>query len=313
MARVVGGPAGVSEAARLLAQGSLVALPTETVYGLAARALDPQACAAIFEVKERPLTDPLIVHLPDLSWLALITEAGSLATGLAEAFWPGPLTLVLPKKNNVPDIVTAGESTVAVRISSGPLMQAVLKELGEPVAAPSANRFGRISPTEAAHVVEELGDRIPLILNGGPCLHGIESTILLVREETIRILRQGPVTRQHLEPFASITEDGPAVAAPGTMKSHYAPRTPMALASDFPAIPSGPRCGLLAWASPGDGFASVERLSATLNLREAAATLYAAMRRLDALKLDAIVAELPPPEGLGLAIRERLIKACAAT
>jgi L-threonylcarbamoyladenylate synthase len=160
-------------------------------------------------------------------------------------------------------------------------------------------------------VQEELGDRIPLILDGGPCHHGIESTILLVRDNAIRILRQGPVTRQDLEPFASITDDGPSVAAPGTMKSHYAPRTRMTLAEDFPAIPSGPRYGLLAWASPGDGFASVERLSATLNLREAAANLYAAMRRLDGRKLDGIVAEFPPPEGLGLAIRERLLKACA--
>lgn len=308
-ARIVSGPAGAPEAARILAGGGLVALPTETVYGLAACALNPKACAAIFEAKGRPLTDPLIVHLPNASWLPRLARATPLALRLAEDFWPGPLTLVLNKTELVPEIITSGQPTVAMRISAHVVLQSVLEALAAPVAAPSANRFGRISPTTAQHVVDELGDRIPLILDGGPCLHGIESTIVLVGEETLHILRQGPVTRNHLEVYAPTTEGVSPIASPGNMASHYAPTTPMRI------VPAGvsppPNTGLLAWSSAGDGFAAVEWMSRSGDLREAAANLYSAMRRLDSLGLDQIFAELPPAEGLGLAIIDRLRKASA--
>ena len=206
--RVLAAPEGLEPAAKLLAAGELVALPTETVYGLGAAALDPLACARIFEAKERPLSDPLIVHLPDSQWLDRLARPNALAIRLANEFWPGPLTLVLPRQNLVPDLVTAGQTTVALRMSAHPVFAEVSRIYGKPIAAPSANRFGRISPTSASHVLTELGGRIPLIIDGGPCLHGIESTIVRVHEHGVEILRHGPVTEERLSEFAAV------VAAP---------------------------------------------------------------------------------------------------
>jgi L-threonylcarbamoyladenylate synthase len=189
--------AAVRLAARALREGMPVALPTETVYGLAADALDPLACARIFEAKERPLSDPLIVHVPDIPWLDRIAQASGLAMRLVGAFWPGPLTLVLPRRAIVPDLVTAGQGTVAVRQSAHPVFREVLAEFGGPLAAPSANRFARISPTTAPHVLSELGGRVEWILDGGPCAHGIESTIALVSDAGVRRRRRSrsPGTR----------------------------------------------------------------------------------------------------------------------
>ena len=195
---VEAGADGVEAAVAALRAGECVGLPTETVYGLAADGLDAVACAGIFEAKGRPLSDPLILHLPDAGWLDRLADAGELARKLAEAFWPGPLTLVVPRCDVVPDIVTAGQKTVAMRVSAHPVMDAVLAEFGKPVAAPSANRFGRISPTTAEHVVAELGGRIPLVVDGGACRHGIESTIVMVANGEISILRTGPVTAEHV-------------------------------------------------------------------------------------------------------------------
>jgi L-threonylcarbamoyladenylate synthase len=300
---------GTAEAVKILAAGDPVALPTETVYGLAADALSPSACAKIFEAKDRPLSDPLIVHLPSPDWLERLAHATPFATALAEKFWPGPLTLVLPRREIVPDIVTAGEDTVALRMSAHAVFRAVVEKFGKPLAAPSANRFGRISPTTAAHVLAELDGRIPLILDGGPCPHGIESTIVHVRPEGLQILRHGPISEDDLRPFAPILSGSATVSAPGGLKSHYAPRTPLILEKN--PTPHGEKTGLLAFSQPREGFAKTEILSPAADLREAAFHLYAAMRRLDAAGLDLLVAESLPETGLGAAIMDRLRKAAA--
>lgn len=307
--RVLTPPEGITEAVRLLAAGELVALPTETVYGLGASALDPVACAKVFEAKERPLSDPLIVHVPDLSWVESLAVPNALAKSLAERFWPGPLTLVLPRTDLVPDIVTDGQETVALRMSAHPVFHQIASAFGNPIAAPSANRFGRISPTQPGHVLAELDGRIPLIVDGGPCAHGIESTIVYVHGQGVEILRHGPVTREQLAEFGPIIVGESGVVTPGSLNSHYAPRTPLEIRNVPPA--PGTDIGLLAWTSDGVGFGRVEFLSRTQDLREAAANLYGAMRRLDEAGLESIVAEPLPETGLGVAIMERLRKAAA--
>jgi L-threonylcarbamoyladenylate synthase len=317
--RVVTAPAGLEEAAALLARGELVALPTETVYGLCAAALDPLACARIFEAKDRPLSDPLIVHLSGLEWLERLAIPNRLAIRLAERFWPGPLTMVLPRSKLVPEIVTSGQSTVALRMSAHPVFRQVAQIYGNPIAAPSANRFGRISPTTAAHVMTELEGRIPLIIDGGPCIHGLESTILLVRDQGVEILRHGPITAESLFEFGIDVLSGKAdVAAPGSMESHYAPRTPLRISwcrdADSFRVESKrwpARTGLLLWSHSGVEFAAVEYLSRRQDLHEAAANLYGALRRLDEAGLELIVAEAVPETGLGVAIMERLRKAAS--
>jgi len=300
----------IAEACRLLEAGEPVALPTETVYGLAADALRPDALLKIFEAKERPLFDPLILHLPGLDWLDRLAETAPLAQTLTERFWPGPLTLVLSRRPLVPDLAASGLPTVAVRISAHPFFRAVISAFGRPLAATSTNRFGRISPTAAPHVLSELEGRIPLILDGGPTDHGVESTIVAVTGTRMEILRSGPVTREELSAFGEVTEAGATSKpiAPGQLKSHYAPRTPLQLTtSPTPA----PRCGLLAFREAIPGFEKVEILSPSGNLREAAANLFAAMRRLDEANLSLILAEPVPETGLGLAIMDRLRKAAA--
>jgi L-threonylcarbamoyladenylate synthase len=316
--RVVTAPQGLQEAAALLGSGELVGLPTETVYGLAAAALDPLACAKIFEVKERPLHDPLIVHLCALDWLERLANPNSLSFRLAKEFWPGPLTMVLPRTPLVPDLVTAGQSTVALRMSAHPIFQQIAQMYGGPIAAPSANRFGSISPTAAAHVVAELGGRIPLIVDGGACLHGLESTIVLVRDKGVEILRHGPVTEERLSEFASVLFRETPIASPGSMGSHYAPRTPLKILTpeDAPFLKLAKqqwpaRTGLLLWSQPAEGLAFVEHLSRRQDLREAAANLYGALRRLDEAGLDLIIAEGVPERGLGVAIMDRLRKAAS--
>src|SRR6478672_9905214 len=195
-------------AVELLRKGEIVALPTETVYGLASDALNPIAVARIFEAKERPRFDPLIVHLPSRDWLEKVVDLPSrdrkLILTLADNFWPGPLTMVLPKRDTIPEIVTAGLDAVAVRISAHPVFSDVALAFGKPLAAPSANRFGRVSPTTAQHVFDELDGRIPLIIDAGPTEHGIESTIVTVRNGGIGILRRGPITAEQLSEFAKI-------------------------------------------------------------------------------------------------------------
>jgi L-threonylcarbamoyladenylate synthase len=311
--RLLAPPEAIAEAVSLLSAGELVALPTETVYGLGASALDPLACAKVFEAKERPLSDPLIVHLPDLAWLEKLASPNSLAHTLAERFWPGPLTMVLPRTELVPDIVTDGQDTVAVRMSAHPIFREIASAFGKPIAAPSANRFGRISPTRPDHVLAELGGRIPLIVDGGPCTHGIESTIVSVREQGVAILRHGPITREQFEEIVPVVSEPRDIHTPGSMKSHYAPRTPLDIlpVEKIAEISDLSRTGLLAFSNATAGFGHIEVLSPSGDLREAAANLYGAMRRLDEAGVDRILAEPIPETGLGVAIMERLRKAAA--
>jgi L-threonylcarbamoyladenylate synthase len=322
-------------AVELLRKGEIVALPTETVYGLAADALNPIAVAEIFEAKERPRFDPLIVHLPSPDWLAKIAkvpeQSGQLISKLTDNFWPGPFTIVLPKRQIVPEIVTAGLDTVAVRISGHPVFSQIIQLFGRPLAAPSANRFGRVSPTTAHHVLDELDGRIPLIIDAGPTEHGIESTIISVCENRINLLRRGPVTAEQLSEFAKIklaARSARKISAPGQLPSHYAPRTPLRVVENAESfLPSeNQRVGLLAWypvsgekdlhstqRRTGDGrllkFVAIRNLSAHQDLREAAANFFRYLRELDVLGLDLIVAERVPSQGLGAAILDRLERA----
>ena len=312
-------------AVELLRRGDVVALPTETVYGLAAQASNPIAVAKIFEAKERPRFDPLIVHLPNRDWLARIAEIPTgdrqLILKLTDKFWPGPFTIVLSKRDSVPDIVTAGLDTVAVRISAHRAFTEIVREFGEPLAAPSANRFGRVSPTTAQHVLDELDGRIPMVIDAGPTEHGIESTIVAVRGGKIGILRRGPITDEQLSEFADIFSDTVAqkFSAPGQLPSHYMPATPLRLIASAEAFlpQKNMRAGLLAWnsaflnskSSQMKAFAAVRNLSDREDLREAAVNLFRYLRELDALGLDLIVAERVPSRGLGAAIMDRLERA----
>ena len=322
----------VREAVELMREGEVVALPTETVYGLGADVFSPEAVAKVFEVKERPGFDPLIVHVgkkEDVERVAEVPgELAEVVEGLMERFWPGPLTLVLPKKEEVSEVVTSGLPTVAVRMSAHEVMREVAGELG-PVAAPSANRFGRISPTSAKAVEEELGGRIPMIIDGGACRDGLESTIVApeVGEKGIvlRVLRPGPVTREELREFGKVVmppkKKKVAVEAPGQLESHYAPRTPLFLCKEFSEFEpeEGKKYGLLSYrGEERDGFVGafdwekVEVLSPGKGkLAEAAVRLFFALRSLDEAGLDGIVAESVSETGIGVAMMDRLRRASA--
>jgi L-threonylcarbamoyladenylate synthase len=308
-----------ADAVTLLHAGEIVGLPTETVYGLAADALNPLAIAKIFEAKERPRFDPLIVHLPDRAWLKKIVDLPAkdrqLILKLVEKFWPGPFTMVLPKREIVPEIVTSGLDTVAVRMSAHPVFAEVVRLFGRPLAAPSANRFGRISPTTAQHVQDELDGRIPLVVDAGPATHGIESTIVAIRTGKIDILRRGPISAEQLSELGKIEIVAPAekVFVPGQLPSHYAPKTPLRLVKDFDSFLPKPNqhCALLAWNAieNDERFIAIRNLSERKDLREGAANLFRYLRELDALDLDLIVAEPVPDRGLGAAIMDRLRRA----
>lgn len=311
----------VDAAVELLLKGEVVALPTETVYGLAADALSSEAVAKIFEAKQRPRFDPLIVHLPDIQWLERVTDVSTfnqdLLLKLVERFWPGPFTIVLPKTHLIPDIVTAGLDTVAVRISAHPSFISVIHRLDRPLAAPSANQFGRVSPTAASHVHDELAGRIPLILDGGATTHGIESTIVAMNDGAIEVLRRGPVTDDELRAFAPADQlrfsSGETIQAPGQLPSHYAPRKPVQLIGRAEQYTGDAKtAGLLAWheVQTADQFAAVRELSRKQDLGEAAANLFRFLRELDATKaVRLILAEEVPDRGLGAAIMDRLGRA----
>lgn len=312
--------ANVRQAAECLRRGGLVAFPTETVYGLGANALLPEACARIFEVKRRPRFDPLIVHVLDVAHVeGLVKGFNERARRLAEAFWPGPLTLVLEKQEGVPDIVTAGLATVAVRVPSHPVARALISYAKCPIAAPSANPFGYLSPTTAEHVERQLGTAVDYILDGGACEGGVESTIVDVTSDLALLLRPGGLETERIEaqvgPLGRPERMGMPVA-PGQLESHYAPRTRIVLL-EGPAAAGAEKdkIGLLAFVEPGPAvrasFAAVEVLSPGGTLVEAAARLFACLHRLDTLGLDAILAEPVPEAGLGVAIRDRLQRAAA--
>lgn len=322
----------VEEAVRLLQSGDIVALPTETVYGLAADALNPLAVAKIFEAKERPTFDPLIVHLPDKKLLDTVAEVPEdiqkIVNRLIERFWPGPLTMLLPKKACVPDLVTAGLPTVAVRVSNNPVFRRVASALNKPIAAPSANRFGSISPTSANAVLAELDGRVPLILDGGACLHGLESTIIKLEagnpKPIITIVRPGPITPEDLKVFGRVqrvtqTLLDEASEAPGQLASHYAPRTPLRLLSkpsDF-TPEEGKRYALMSFrGEEKDGYVDLADWEQVMilspgngKLPEAAVRFFYVLRELDKLGVDEIIAEPMLDHGMGVAMMDKLRRA----
>jgi L-threonylcarbamoyladenylate synthase len=315
----------VSRAAALLRAGELVAFPTETVYGLGADAANPQAIARIFAAKGRPADHPLIVHIPDAShlgrWAIDIPEA---ARQLAAAFWPGPLTLILKRHPAVLDAITGGQDTVGLRVPNHPLALQLLREFDGGVAAPSANRFGHVSPTTAAHVREELGAAVATILDGGPCAVGIESTILDLSGAAPRILRPGMLDAAAIAAVLGVTpEFGATQNAPrvsGSLEAHYAPRTPLHLVPDAElaaaaeaALAAGRRLAMFS-AQPPDA------VDGRLIWREASADpvqfahdLYARLRELDALGADLILTALPPAGEAWRAVADRLRRAAAGS
>ena len=310
----------VSEAALWLMQQQLVAIPTETVYGLAGNALSPEAVLRIFEAKMRPRFNPLIMHLPDRAALnQYVTELPNTARRLMDAFCPGPLTFLLPKSGLVPDLVTSGSPKVAVRFPAHPLTRALLRQVPFPLAAPSANLFGYVSPVTAQHVYEGLKGRIPYILDGGPCSIGVESTIVDFEGAEVIIRRHGGVSVEAIEavlgqPVQVRTHATDHPVAPGQLKSHYATHTPLYLGAiqDLPLPYQQQKIALLEFGKPWQTAFQVYarfNLSPAGNLHEAARNLFASMRAADHCGADVILAHPLPAQGLGLAINDRLRRA----
>lgn len=314
-----------SRAATLLRAGELVAFPTETVYGLGADARNPRAIARIFAAKGRPVDHPLIVHLPGVAhlerWAVDIPEA---AGRLAAAFWPGPLTLILKRHPDVPDAVTGGQDTVGLRVPRHPLALQLLREFDGGAAAPSANRFGRVSPTTAAHVREELGDAVAMIVDGGPCEVGIESTILDLSAGEPRILRPGMLDAAALgavlgrPPESGAGQNAPRV--PGSMEAHYAPRTPLRLVAASAlaqtareALDRGRRVAVLAPGAPALAHPSLAWHPASADPARFAHEIYARLRELDGAGCDLILVEAPPADAAWRAVTDRLSRAAVGS
>jgi len=304
---------GIARAAELIRQGELVAFPTETVYGLGADALNPLAVAKIFELKERPSFDPLIVHIADIALVRELAQLGELENYfllLSRKFWPGPLTIVLPKKNIIPDIVTAGLPTVAIRMPDNEIALELIRQSDCPIAAPSANKFGCLSPTTAGHVRKQFPALE--ILDGGPAKVGIESTVIALQADGFVILRQGIITKEELEtvlPASLSPVENNGLASPGLLKAHYSPSKPLYFLGQHTADKS--RAGLLTLRGENaDGYKKTEILSPRGDLREAAANLFGALHRLEeAPDIDCILAEPIPETGVGPAIMDKLRKA----
>jgi L-threonylcarbamoyladenylate synthase len=326
----------IARAASLLRQGELVVFPTETVYGLGADAFQPPALAGIFAAKGRPLSDPLIVHIAELSELEGLTSSFSArARGLAEVFWPGPLTLLLPRGSQVPSLVTAGMETVAVRMPGHPVASALIKALGSPIAAPSANRFMHVSPTTAAHVLADLGGRVPLILDAGPCVVGVESTILDLSTAVPTILRPGGVSLEalravlpevHLPVRREAELEEQVQKAPGQLPMHYAPAVPLLLFDGseeamraamlrelHQRVERGERVGVLVADTDLKFFqasgALVHTLGDAARSAQVAASLFASLRALEETGVQVILCRDFAEHDLGLAIRDRLGRA----
>lgn len=312
----------IAKAKAFLEKGELVGIPTETVYGLAGNALNPDAVAKIFATKNRPEFDPLIIHTSSIERvLEFAVEIPDVLKPLGEKYWPGPLTLLLPKKNIVPDLVTSGLDLVAVRIPDHPLTKELLKVLDFPLAAPSANPFGYISPTKATHVDDQLGEKIPYILDGGSCEVGLESTIVGVENYEVVVYRLGGLDVKEIEAVVGkvkvMTHSSSNPKTPGMLKSHYAPTKPFILGNLPHLIKDqqlkGTTFAVLAFK---DVFRSVPaelqlQLSLSGDLNEAAKNLFAAMRALDTMDVSVILSELLPEQGLGKAVNDRLRRAAA--
>lgn len=314
----------MQRAASILAAGGVVGLPTETVYGLAADGTNPLAVREIFELKGRPHAHPVILHLGRRDWLSTYAlDPPQEALDLAERFWPGPLTLVVRRNpKRVPDEVTGGQPTVALRMPDHPLALAVITALGRPVAAPSANRFGRVSPTCVEHVRQDLGNKLPLILDGGACQVGVESTILDLSRAQPYLLRPGKATRQQIAEVLGrdvLDADGRSGPAPGTLASHYAPRATVEIAADPAAVgkridalsSQGERVGLIGF----EGQAPARGVHAQVTLgaspEDWARRVYAALRELDQQGCSWIVSVAPVGQDLAEAVRDRLTRAAA--
>ncbi|MFK7947687.1 MAG: L-threonylcarbamoyladenylate synthase [Saprospiraceae bacterium] len=311
----------INEAVRLLNQGNVVAIPTETVYGLAANALNEEAVKLIFSTKERPMTNPLIIHLPSLEAAKMyVQELPILAKKLAEVFCPGSLTMVLPKKEIVPDTVTAGLPNVAIRIPNHDLTLELLRRIDFPLAAPSANPFGYISPTTAQHVANQLGEKIPYILDGGLCQKGLESTIVSFQEEKVVVYRLGAIS---LEDLAEVVGEENLILdnlklekplSPGMLPYHYSPHTSLYLTDNLENDILNYNTDKIGIITLSKVLENVPRehqiqLSETDNLRIAGHLLYNAMHELDALDLDAIFVEKMPDKGIGKTMNDRLKRA----
>ena len=307
----------VSEAARLLKAGEVIAIPTETVYGLAGNAYDPKSLAKIFAAKERPTFDPLIVHIADISELENIAkDIPDAAYKLAEAYWPGPMTMILPKKDCIPDLCTSGLPSVAVRFPSHPVAQAIIKESGLPLAAPSANLFKHVSPTTAEHVAAQLADRISGIVDGGPCSVGVESSIISLAGDKPTVLRPGAITP---EMFAKVLGDvsikestskpGQAMQAPGQCDTHYRPQVPLY----FGELPAGIKLPAhtvrIAFGNQAGPIPATVNLSESGDMIEATSKLYAYMHDLDNPEYDLILVDSIPNTGVGMALNDRLKRA----
>jgi L-threonylcarbamoyladenylate synthase len=308
----------IEKAIAHLKAGNLVAIPTETVYGLAASALNEQAVANIFKTKNRPFFDPLIVHVADLaSAKKYVKEMPAEAELLFNTFSPGPLTILLPKNNTISDLVTAASPLVAIRIPRHPLTLQLLTMLDFPLAAPSANPFGYVSPTTASHVFDNLGGKIPFILDGGACEVGLESTIVGIENGKWKLYRQGGIPQEEIECITGplgTPEKSPQKEAPGMLDSHYSPKKPLLLGdlTSLAHFNKGKRIGFLTFNEPPPSAFREQVcliLSPNSNLHEAANKLFASLRLLDLSDVDVIVAELVPDEGLGRAINDRLKRA----
>ncbi|MFM1998659.1 MAG: hypothetical protein RL204_606 [Bacteroidota bacterium] len=307
----------ISEASLFLRIGQLVGIPTETVYGLAANATDSKAVVKIFETKNRPDFDPLIVHIgiqSDINKFGQNIHPKILE--ITNELWPGPLTVVVEKSDLIPDIVTSGLDTVGIRMPNHPLTLELLRSISFPLAAPSANPFGYISPTSAQHVDDQLGEKIPLILDGGACDVGVESTIIQIVDEEIHVLRWGGIDEKQLSkfglPIISAAHSTSKPNAPGQLTSHYAPRIPFFL-GDIPELEKGhhgKKIGRLYWNTKGQSPQD-RTLSLNSSLNEAAHNLFGFMRELDSLQIDVILAEPVPHDGIGKAINDRLKRAAS--
>lgn len=327
-------PENLKKVVELLRCGNVVALPTETVYGLAGDALCPKAVGLIFEIKKRPANDPLIVHVPSFEEIERVAYVPSLLTKLAEAFWPGPLTVILRKKACVPDLVTSGLPSIAVRIPAHPLFRKILKSVNRPLAAPSANPFGYVSPTRAEHVVSSFGETCPCVLDGGPTDYGIESTILsLVTPSDPMVLRPGPLSTEDLSGILdcpltvrTVSADPNSPVTPGSFPSHYSPQTPLQLHEDLESMHreinrkgSFENTGIILFKKPPCNErwpteAKLLWLSEHGNLGEAASRLYRILRMLDTdPSLEVIHCEASPDTGIGIAINDRLRRAATAS
>lgn len=306
----------VIKASEIIKKGGVVAFPTETVYGLGANVFNPDAVAKIFEIKKRPMFDPLIVHISRMGQLDdLATTIPPLARTLVEKFWPGPLTIILPKKESVHPIVTSGLAGVGIRMPSHTMAQELLTLSETPICAPSANLFGHLSPTTAYHVEEQLGSAVEMILDGGACTVGVESTIISFMFETPLLLRPGGVPLEAIEQIIGKVdipkENEMERSSPGRSLQHYAPLTKLFFEQSGQKSSYGNNCGIISFQQCEDAslFKVSEILSPKGDLREAACNLFAAMHRLDTLNLDCIIARAVPNNGLGRAINDRLYRA----